>query len=159
MRKLRSLDLSLNEIESFGSYSIEDSGKQVMMNLEKLDLSEFESLRKLKFVRLDGGFGDGTVSLLQVVQAFPSVETFFLDNNYLSKTISTQELENVSTNVQEISLYNSHLSHNILQSIGALTSLRRLTLQNSLLTGPLPSKCKLFILTTSTPTFLPFSYH
>ncbi|KAK9029628.1 hypothetical protein V6N11_026736 [Hibiscus sabdariffa] len=201
MRKLRSLDLSLNEIESFGSYSIEDSGKQVMMNLEKLDLSgnllqntsfafisrlsnlkflsiqsnklhgcidieeinklaklkhldlsynqiesirsfeEFESLRKLKFVRLDGGFGDGTVSLLQVVQAFPSVETFFLDNNYLSKTISTQELENVSTNVQEISLYNSHLSHNILQSIGALTSLRRLTLQNSLLTGPLPSKC------------------
>ncbi|KAK9029625.1 hypothetical protein V6N11_026733 [Hibiscus sabdariffa] len=105
-----------------------------------INIKEFASLRKLKSVELDGGFGDGTVSLLQVVQAFPSVQTFYLRRNYLNKTISPQELENAFTKVQQIYISDSHLSNNILQSIGALTSLKRLKLSNSWLTGPLPAK-------------------
>ncbi|KAK8602033.1 hypothetical protein V6N12_051855 [Hibiscus sabdariffa] len=122
LTKLEHLDLSRNQIESLQSFE------------------EFASLRKLKSVELDGAFGDGTVSLLQVVQAFPSVQKFYLYGNYLNNTISPQELENASTNVQEIYMSGSHLSNNILQSIGALTSLRRLQLSNSWLTGPLPTK-------------------
>ncbi|XP_039027932.1 receptor-like protein 15 isoform X1 [Hibiscus syriacus] len=174
LAKLKMLDLRYNQIESLRSF--DDSNRLLkLMNLEQLDLSdnplnntrlgvlsglsnlkslslgssqlkgsinikEFANLKKLKSVDLYRVFSDGTVSLLQVVKGFPSVKTFYLYNNYLNKTISTKELENVSTNVQEISVFNSHMSHNILESIGALTSLRQLTLSNSWLTGPLPSK-------------------
>ncbi|KAK8602090.1 hypothetical protein V6N12_051908 [Hibiscus sabdariffa] len=144
---LKSLNLGGNKLK--GSINIKEL--KAFHNLEELDFSynelynfmapkEFASLGKLKSVYLDGAFGDGTVSLQQVVEAFPSVQTFSLNSNYLNKTISSQELENVSTNVQELFMSNSHLSNNILQNIGALTSLRSLTLSNSWLTGPLPTK-------------------
>ncbi|KAK8595705.1 hypothetical protein V6N12_064217 [Hibiscus sabdariffa] len=103
-------------------------------------MTELGSLQKLISLDLDGVFSDGTVSLLQVVQAFPSVKTFSLRDNYLNKTIFPQELNNVSSNVEEISMYDSYLSNNILQSIGVLTSLKRLILSNTGLIGPLPNK-------------------
>ncbi|TYJ29229.1 hypothetical protein E1A91_A06G056800v1 [Gossypium mustelinum] len=37
-------------------------------------------------------------------------------------------------------MVDSHLAHNILQSIGQLTSLKSLILSNGSLTGPLPPK-------------------
>ncbi|KAK5824399.1 hypothetical protein PVK06_019171 [Gossypium arboreum] len=119
-----------------------------LQNLEELDFSyndlhDFvaskESLRKLKVAYLEGVFHNETTSLLQVVEAFSSAKTLFLNNNYLTKITSSQEL-NLSCNVEEISMVDSHLAHNILQSIGQLTSLKSLILSNGSLTGPLPPK-------------------
>ncbi|KAH1057384.1 hypothetical protein J1N35_035449 [Gossypium stocksii] len=112
-----------------------------LQNLEELDFSynelhDFvaskENLRKLKIAYLEGVFHNETTSLLQVVEAFSSAKTPVfeqLNQDYF-----------LSSNVEEISMVDSHLTHNILQSIGALTSLKSLILSNSSLTGSLPPK-------------------
>ncbi|XWS13480.1 hypothetical protein CRYUN_Cryun36dG0040600 [Craigia yunnanensis] len=104
---------------------------------------EFKSLRKLKVLYLNEVFTNGSISfpLLKLVEAFPSVKTFFLEMNYLNKTRATptQELH-VWSNVEEIFLDDSYLNNNILQSIGVLTSLKTLSLSNCGLIGSLPNQ-------------------
>ncbi|XVF34472.1 hypothetical protein REPUB_Repub18cG0061500 [Reevesia pubescens] len=148
LRNLKFLSLESNQLK--GSINIKDL--EALNNLEELDFSYNEldesvalkgkigSLRKLRVVTLQGAFVSGTVSLLQVVEAFPSVKTLYLGDNYLNKTISSEEALHVSSNVEELFLDYSYLSKNILQSIGALTSLKTLTLFNCGLTGTLPTK-------------------
>ncbi|XVF34465.1 hypothetical protein REPUB_Repub18cG0061000 [Reevesia pubescens] len=144
---LKTLNLGGNQLK--GSINIKEL--EALNDLEELDFSENQlhelvapkeigSLRKLRVATLDGAFVNETVSLLQVVEAFPSVKTLYLRGNYLNKTISSEEALHVSSNVEELFLDYSYLSKNILQSIGALTSLKTLTLRNCGLTGTLPTK-------------------
>ncbi|XVF34475.1 hypothetical protein REPUB_Repub18cG0061800 [Reevesia pubescens] len=144
---LKTLNLGWNQLK--GSINIKEL--EALNDLEELDFSyneldesvalkEIGNLRKLRVVALDGAFVNGTVSLLQVVEAFSSVKTLSLRHNYLNKTISSGEALHVSSNVEELFLDYSYLSKNILQSIGALTSLKTLTLRNCGLTGTLPTK-------------------
>ncbi|XVF34477.1 hypothetical protein REPUB_Repub18cG0062000 [Reevesia pubescens] len=144
---LKTLNLGGNQLK--GSINIKEL--EALNDLEELDFSqnqlhelvapkEIGSLRKLRVATLDGAFVNETVSLLQVVEAFPSVKTLYLRGNYLNKTISSEEALHVSSNVEELFLDYSYLSKNILQSIGALTSLKTLTLLNCGLTGTLPTK-------------------
>ncbi|XP_022728809.1 LRR receptor-like serine/threonine-protein kinase GSO1 [Durio zibethinus] len=150
LAKLEKLDMSDNELE--GLISSHDGERQLkLINLKELDLSgnsfnnsilamfEKKSLGKLKVARLDGVFVNGTVSLLQIVETFSSVKTFFLRGNNLNGTISTQELH-VSSKVEELLLDNSYLNNNILQNIGVLPSLKALSLSGCGLTGTLPTK-------------------
>ncbi|XWS13482.1 hypothetical protein CRYUN_Cryun36dG0040800 [Craigia yunnanensis] len=132
-----------------GSADMKDLG--AFTNLKELDISfndlnefvahkEFKSLRKLKVLYLNEVFTDGSIPLLKLVEAFPSVKTFFLEMNYLNKTKATptQELH-LWSNVEEIFLDDSYLN-NILQSIGVLTSLKTLSLSNCGLIGSLPDQ-------------------
>ncbi|OMP02461.1 hypothetical protein COLO4_11065 [Corchorus olitorius] len=132
LNNLEELDLSYNELHGFLPLGPKGNG----------------SLRKLKVVKLDGALVNGTVSLLQVVEAFPSVKSFQnLDYNYFNETISSQgkwtfnSSLRVSTNVEEISIFDSHLPNNTLQTIGVLSSLKSLTLRNCIgLTATLPTQ-------------------
>ena len=139
-------------------------------------LTEFKILRKLKVLSLDEVFTNGSIPLvLKLVEAFPSVKTFYLRRNYLNKTMATpthgksliyskktlicsltsntsydySELH-VWSNVEEIFLDHSYLNNNILQSIGVLTSLKTLSLSNCGLIGSLPDQGK-FMAQIKTP--------
>ncbi|XVE63625.1 hypothetical protein DITRI_Ditri07aG0034600 [Diplodiscus trichospermus] len=146
LSNLKSLNLGSNQLK--GSTILEEL--EALNNLEELDFSDNElqeflppkvgSLKKLRVARLERTFtNESTVSLLQVIEAFSSVKTLSLGDNYLNNTISTQELH-LSSNVEELFLDYSHLSNNILESIGELTSLKTLTLSGCSLTGFLPTK-------------------
>ncbi|KAK8682390.1 hypothetical protein V6N13_054778 [Hibiscus sabdariffa] len=101
-----------------------------------------KGLRKLKVVFLDQVFTNGSIPLLNLVEAFSSVKTLFLGYSYLNQTITIKEL-NVSSNVEEIFLDSSRLDTNILHSIGVITSLKRLSLSRCGLVGSLPHQGKL----------------
>ncbi|XP_039050054.1 receptor-like protein 56 [Hibiscus syriacus] len=114
-------------------------------NLEILDLSgnqlndRIKGLKKLKVVYLHAAFTDGSISLLNLAEAFSTVKTLSLLGNHLNKAMSTQGL-NPSTNVEEILLHGSTLNTNILQSIGVITSLKTLSLSGCGLIGSLPNQ-------------------
>ncbi|XWS27104.1 hypothetical protein CRYUN_Cryun26dG0087800 [Craigia yunnanensis] len=168
LAKLKKLDMSLNEIESLRSFqgsilthlnglsnlkslnlesnhlkgSINLKELEALNDLQELDFSynelqkflpvkEIGNFKKLRVAKLNRAFIDGTVSLLQVLEAFSLVKTLYLRDNYLNKTIFTQE---------ELFLDYSYLSNNILESIGALTSLKALSLSDCRLTGTIPTK-------------------
>ncbi|XP_039050223.1 uncharacterized protein LOC120191323 [Hibiscus syriacus] len=106
----------------------------IFTNLRELDMSanqfkdivihkEIKGLKKLKVVYLDDAFTDGSISLLNLVEAFSTVKTLSLVGNHLNKSMSTQGL-NLSTNVEEIHLDGSTLNTNISQSIEVITSLK-----------------------------------
>ena len=134
-------------------------------------------MRKLKVLYLDDVFTNGSIPfpLLKLVEAFPSVKTFYLEENYLNKTMATPtqgksliyskktllicSLTSNSSydyselhvwNVEEIFLGHSYLNNNILQSIGVLTSLKTLSLSNCGLIGSLPDQGK-FMAQIKTP--------
>ncbi|XVF65158.1 hypothetical protein PTKIN_Ptkin09bG0224200 [Pterospermum kingtungense] len=145
---LKSLLISANELKG----SIDMKELAALTILEELDMSinhlndfvahqEFKSLRKLKYLYLDGAFTNGNIpqSLLKLVEAFPSVKTFSIQDNYLNNTMTTtHQNKSLWSNVEEIFLDGSSLNNNILQSIGLLASLKTLSLFSCGLTGSLP---------------------
>ncbi|XVF65225.1 hypothetical protein PTKIN_Ptkin09bG0230300 [Pterospermum kingtungense] len=147
---LKSLDISSNQLN--GSKYMKDLG--ALTNLEELDMSsndlnnfvacqEFKSLRKLETLDLSYVFSNGSnVTLLKLVEAFPSVKTFHLERNYLNNTMITTHQESAThvlrSNVEEIILDYSYLNTNVLQSIGGLASLKTLSLYSCGLIGSLP---------------------
>ncbi|XVF65152.1 hypothetical protein PTKIN_Ptkin09bG0223700 [Pterospermum kingtungense] len=147
---LKFLQISSNELN--GSIYMKDLG--ALNNLEELDMSynymnefvankEYRSLRKLKRLYLNEVFTNGSkLLLLKLVEAFPSVKTFYLQGNYLNNTmITTHQVQDIyvrRSNVKEIILDYSYLDTNILQSIGVLTSLKTLSLRECGLIGSLP---------------------
>ncbi|XP_022722220.1 LRR receptor-like serine/threonine-protein kinase GSO2 [Durio zibethinus] len=149
LSNLKSLDVSYNRLNG----SIDMRGLGAFTNLEELDMSyndlnefvsckEYKSLKKLKVLCLNRVFTNGSIPLLlKLVEAFPSVKTFYLLMNYLNKTMTTQDQElHVWSNVEEIFLDGSYLNNNILQSIGVFTSLKTLSLSSCGLTGSLPNQ-------------------
>ncbi|XP_022723005.1 LRR receptor-like serine/threonine-protein kinase FLS2 isoform X2 [Durio zibethinus] len=149
LSNLKSLDVSYNQLN--GSIDMRDLG--AFTNLEELDMSyndlnefvsskEYKRLKKLKVLRLNEVFTNGNSPLLlKLVKAFPSVKTFYLQGNYLNKTMATQDQElHVWSNVEEIFLDGSYLNNNILQSIGVFTSLKTLSLFSCGLIGSLPNQ-------------------
>ncbi|XVE63561.1 hypothetical protein DITRI_Ditri07aG0030300 [Diplodiscus trichospermus] len=146
LSNMKYLNLGDNQLK--GSINLKEL--EALNNLEELDFGynelheflapkEIGSLRKLRVATLDGVFISGSVSLLQVIEAFSSAKTLFLRHNCLNKTVSTQELR-LSSNVEELILDGSYLSNNILKSIGVLTSLKKFKLSDCRLTGSLPTK-------------------
>ncbi|XP_038991780.1 receptor-like protein 13 isoform X3 [Hibiscus syriacus] len=143
---LKKLSMSENLLK--GSLDMKDL--DIFTNLRELDMSrnqfkdivihkEIKGLKKLKVVSLDTAFTDGSISLLNLVEAFSTVKTLSLVGNHLNKAMSTQGL-NLSTNVEEILLDGSTLNTNILQSIGVITSLKTLSLYDCGLIGSLPNQ-------------------
>ncbi|KAK8602086.1 hypothetical protein V6N12_051904 [Hibiscus sabdariffa] len=140
--ELKSLSLVDNEIAGF----VDNEG---LLPLKELDLSYnllqnstfafISRLSNLKSLSIAGNNLQGCIDIKEM-NKLAKLKHLDLSDNQIESLQSFEELENASTNVQEIYMSDSHLSNNILQSIGALTSLRRLTLQNSSLSGPLPSK-------------------
>ncbi|KAE8712272.1 Detected protein of unknown function [Hibiscus syriacus] len=143
---LRYLSISHNLLK--GSLDMKDL--DIFTNLRELHMSgnqfkdivihkEIKGLKNLKVVYLDAAFTDGSISLLNLVEAFSTVKTLSLVGNHLNKAMSTRGL-NLSTNVEEILLDRSTLNTNILQSIGVITSLKTLSLSDCGLIGPLPNQ-------------------
>ncbi|XVF65229.1 hypothetical protein PTKIN_Ptkin09bG0230700 [Pterospermum kingtungense] len=146
---LKSLVISSNQLK--GSTYMKDLG--ALTNLEELDMSfndlnnfvacqEFKSLRKLETLDLRNVFGNGSnVTLLKLVETFPSVKTFSLEENCLNNTMITTHQESATnvwrSNVEEIILDSSYLNTNVLQSIGVLASLKTLSLRGCGLIGSL----------------------
>ncbi|MFQ6625552.1 hypothetical protein Gotur_006164, partial [Gossypium turneri] len=98
------------------------------------------SLGKLKVANLNRVFNNGTASLMQLLETFSSVNTIYLRGNYFNDTFSTQDQLHVSSKIEELLLDRSSLNSNILQSIGALTSLKILSLSECGLSGALPTQ-------------------
>ncbi|KAG4132761.1 hypothetical protein ERO13_D08G053700v2 [Gossypium hirsutum] len=150
LSSLRSLSIGGNQLE--GSVGITEL-LDTLSNLEELDMSgnelkefvpiknkENESLGKLKVANLNGVFNNGTASLIQLLETFSSVNTIYLRGNYFNDTFSTQDELQVSSKIEELVLDRSSLNNNILQSIGALASLKILSLSGCGLSGTLPTQ-------------------
>ncbi|KAK8365091.1 hypothetical protein V6Z11_A02G029300 [Gossypium hirsutum] len=103
------------------------------------DLDAFINLRNLEIVYLDHVFIDGSIPLQNLVEAFSSVKSFYLQESYLNMTRTTQEL-NVSSNGEELYFDFSSLNTNILQGIGVFSSLKTLSLRSCGLIGSLPNE-------------------
>ncbi|GMJ07261.1 receptor like protein 13 [Hibiscus trionum] len=148
LAKLKHLELNGNQIESLRSYDESDRLLK-LMNLEQLDLSSnlfnnsilrvISGLSNLKSLNIGNNQLEGSINIKEL-EAFQDLEELDFSYNKLYDFVAPKELENISTNVKELSLSYSHLGDNILQSIGAFTSLTSLTLSNTWLTGPLPTK-------------------
>ncbi|KAL1085461.1 hypothetical protein V6Z11_D08G052300 [Gossypium hirsutum] len=147
---LKSLSIRNNQLK--GSINIKEL-LDTLSNLEELDMSgnelkefvpiknkENESLGKLKVANLNGVFNNGTASLIQLLETFSSVNTIYLRGNYFNDTFSTQDELQVSSKIEELVLDRSSLNNNILQSIGALASLKILSLSGCGLSGTLPTQ-------------------
>ncbi|TYH56958.1 hypothetical protein ES332_D08G056700v1 [Gossypium tomentosum] len=146
---LKSLNIRNNQLK--GSINIKDLN--ALSNLEKLDMSnnevkefvptknkENESLEKLKVATLNNVFINGTVSLMQLLETFSSVNTLYLRDNHFNDTISTQDQLHVSSKIEELVLDGSYINNNILQGIGVLASLKILSLRGCGLSGTLSTQ-------------------
>ncbi|KHG15167.1 hypothetical protein F383_19142 [Gossypium arboreum] len=60
---------------------------------------ENESLEKLKVATLNNVFINGTVSLMQLLETFSSVNTLYLIDNHFNDTISTQGITYMCVNI------------------------------------------------------------
>ncbi|KAK6228611.1 hypothetical protein SCA6_000951 [Theobroma cacao] len=149
LSNLKSLYIRFNQLK--GSIDMEDLS--AFTNLEELDMSNNElnkfvahkgnrSLRKLKILYLDNVFmtNGSMTTLLELVEAFSSVETFYLRENYFNKSMAFSSELHMSSNVEEIFLDYSYLNSNIVQSIGVLNSLKTLSLSDCGLIGTLPDR-------------------
>ncbi|XWS10509.1 hypothetical protein CRYUN_Cryun39dG0085700 [Craigia yunnanensis] len=140
------LDINLINDSIFASFKAFPNLKSLLLSNNQLKgsiyMKEFKNLRKLKVLHLNEVFTNGSISLLKLVDAFPSVKTFSLEKNYLNKTMAAQGNSELHlwSNVEEIFLDDSYLNNNILQSIGVLTSLKTLSLSNCGLIGSLPER-------------------
>ncbi|XVF65216.1 hypothetical protein PTKIN_Ptkin09bG0229500 [Pterospermum kingtungense] len=72
LTSLKELDMSSNDLKEFVAHK------------------GYNSLKKLKILRLNEVFIKRSIPLLKLVEAFPSVKTFFLQGNYLNNTLATQ---------------------------------------------------------------------
>ncbi|XP_052199060.1 receptor-like protein 56 isoform X2 [Diospyros lotus] len=125
---LKFLNLRDNSLESLGDLTCLNEESK-LTNLKVLDLS-FNSITCIIWYSLKG---------------FPSLRILDLTGNYMNKSISSQDLENVSP-LEELYLDYATLPNDFLSNIGAMTSLQVLSLSGSRLTGSLPSHqglCKL----------------
>ncbi|KAK8987911.1 hypothetical protein V6N11_065516 [Hibiscus sabdariffa] len=143
---LKFLSVADNQLKG----SLDTKDLVAFTNLSELDISrnqlkdfviyrETKGLRKLNVVHLNEVFTAGSIPLQNIVEAFSSVKTFFLQGNYQNMTLATRGL-NVSTKVEKIYLDQSTLNTNILQSIGVFTSLQTLSLSGCGLIGSLPNQ-------------------
>ncbi|KAB2068698.1 hypothetical protein ES319_A08G049500v1 [Gossypium barbadense] len=145
---LKSLNIRNNQLK--GSINIKDLN--ALSNLEELDMSnnkvkEFVPtknkdiyLEKLKVATLNNVFINGTVSLMQLLETFSSVNTLYLIDNHFNDTISTQDQLHVSSKIEELVLNGSYINNNILQGIGVLASLKILSLRGCGLSGTLSTQ-------------------
>ncbi|GKV27259.1 hypothetical protein SLEP1_g36451 [Rubroshorea leprosula] len=99
------------------------------------------SFSKLKTLYLDGIFPEESSVPAQLsLEAFPSLKRLYLTDNYhLNQTMFIQTSQ-VLSNLEELFLDQSPLSINFLQNIGALTSLRSISLRKCGFTGTLPTQ-------------------
>ncbi|GLT58404.1 hypothetical protein SLA2020_312990 [Shorea laevis] len=99
------------------------------------------SFSKLKTLYLGGIFPKKSSVPAQLsLEAFPSLKRLYLTYNYhLNQTMFIQTLQ-VLSNLEELFLDQSPLSINFLQTIGALTSLRSISLSNRGFAGTLPTQ-------------------
>ncbi|EOY19731.1 Receptor like protein 15, putative [Theobroma cacao] len=149
LSNLKSLYIRFNQLK--GSIDMEDLS--AFTNLGELDMSYNElnkfvahkgnrSLRKLKILHLDNVFmtNGNMTSLPGLLEAFSSVKTFYLEENYFNKSMAFSSELHMSSNVEEIFLDYSYINSNILKSIGVLTSLKTLSLSDCGLIGTLPDQ-------------------
>ncbi|PPR89679.1 hypothetical protein GOBAR_AA31018 [Gossypium barbadense] len=143
----------LNKLSNLKYLSI--SGNQLKGSI---DMKEIKGLRNLEIVYLDHVFTDGSIPLQNLVEAFSSVKSFYLQESYLNMTRTTQEL-NVSSNGEELYFDFSSLNTNILQGIGVFSSLK--TLSSCGLIGSLPNEgwCDLWNLEVLDETIFKFHCH
>ncbi|MBA0779876.1 hypothetical protein Gotri_004062 [Gossypium trilobum] len=120
-------------------------------NLESLDLSqnwvnqfvtskEKRCFKKLKFLYLEALSTNGNTTLVSLLEAFPSVKTLFLRDNYFLNNTEVNQQLHVLRNVENLILDFTPLPFNFLESIGILTSLKTLSLYGCGLTGTLPTQ-------------------
>ncbi|GLT90604.1 hypothetical protein SLE2022_085270 [Rubroshorea leprosula] len=152
---------SVNEFSNLKSLSIEDNNLKGLVDVTKFDalrcleelqmsynkLNQFvstnanTSFSKLKTLYLDGIFPEESSVPAQLsLEAFPSLKRLYLTYNYhLNQTMFIQTLQ-VLSKLEELFLDQSPLNINFLQNIGALTSLRSISLRNCGFTGTLPTQ-------------------
>ncbi|GLT68957.1 hypothetical protein SLA2020_411470 [Shorea laevis] len=99
------------------------------------------SFSKLKTLYLDEiSPKESSVPAQLSLEAFPSLKRLYLTyNHHLNQTMFIQTSQ-VLSNLEELFLDHSFLSINFLQNIGALTSLRSISLRNCQFTGTLPTQ-------------------
>ncbi|ESR33555.1 hypothetical protein CICLE_v10006923mg, partial [Citrus x clementina] len=120
MSNLKVLDMGMNEIEDFS-----------------VRPKDYRILRKLYALVLDDvTIRDGN-KFLQAMGSFPSLKTLSLKSSNFTRTVNSQETLDSFTNLEDLTLDYSSLHISLLKSIAAFTSLKRLSIQNSIVDGAL----------------------
>ncbi|KAB2062443.1 hypothetical protein ES319_A10G152300v1 [Gossypium barbadense] len=144
---LKSLNLRENRL--IGSIDVKEFCG--WSNLESLDLSqnwvnqfvtskEKRCFKKLNFLYLEALSTNGNTTLVSLLEAFPSVKTLFLRDNYFLNNTEVNQQLHVLRNVENLILDYTPLPFNFLESIGILTSLKTLSVYGCGLTGTLPTQ-------------------
>ncbi|GKV51775.1 hypothetical protein SLEP1_g58400 [Rubroshorea leprosula] len=145
---LKSLNMEENNLKGLVDVTKFDALKSLevlFMSYNKLNqfisTNANTSFSKLKTLYLNGIFPEESSVPAQLsLEAFPSLKKLYLEENYhLNQTLLIQTSQ-VLSNLEELFLDESPLSINFLQNIGALTSLRSISLSNCEFTGTLPTQ-------------------
>ncbi|GLT58402.1 hypothetical protein SLA2020_312970 [Shorea laevis] len=151
----------INEFSNLKSLNIEHNNLRGLVDvtkfdalrcLEELHMSNNEvnqfistnantSFSKLKTLYLYGIFPEESSVPAQLsLEAFPSLKRLYLIDNYHLNQTMFIETSQVLSNLEELVLDQSPLSINFLQNIGALSSLRSISLRDCGFTGNLPTQ-------------------
>ncbi|GLU09813.1 hypothetical protein SLE2022_266530 [Rubroshorea leprosula] len=145
---LKSLNMEENNLKGLVDVTKFDALKSLeVLYMSYNELNQFistnanTSFSKLKTLYLSGIFPEESSVPAQLsLEAFPSLKKLYLEENYhLNQTLLIQTSQ-VLSNLEELFLDESPLSINFLQNIGALTSLRSISLRNCEFTGILPTQ-------------------
>ncbi|KAG5226261.1 receptor protein [Salix suchowensis] len=139
LSSLKTLDISYNRLEGLIDL------KECPSNLEVLYLSGNNITKvvasggptNLSTLRLSNitAYGSSFQTLLQSLGALPNLTTLGLGYNDLRGRVLGDDLQNLSS-LEELDLYSCSLDENSLQSLGALSSLKNLSLRE--LSGAVP---------------------
>ncbi|GKV06531.1 hypothetical protein SLEP1_g18416 [Rubroshorea leprosula] len=145
---IKSLNIEENNLKGLVDVTKFDalrSLEKLFMSYNKLDqfvsTNANTSFSKLKTLYLNKIFPEESSVPAQLsLKAFPSLKKLYLKENYhLNQTLVIQTSQ-VLSNLEELFLDQSPLSINFLQNIGALASLRSISLKNCGVIGTLPTQ-------------------
>ncbi|CAI9760111.1 unnamed protein product [Fraxinus pennsylvanica] len=94
-------------------------------------------MHRLQVLKLSSIFVSNISNMMQAWKEFSDIRHFYFRNNYVNGSIGTYDLRRLRR-LEGLFLDNSTVDGNILQSIGALTSLKILSLSRCGLNGTLP---------------------
>ncbi|PPE02916.1 hypothetical protein GOBAR_DD00076 [Gossypium barbadense] len=143
---LQEIDLSYNLFDNNilaelgGCLNLKSLNLRENRLIGSIDVKEKRCFKKLNFLYLEALSTNGNTTLVSLLEAFPSVKTLFLRDNYFLNNTEVNQQLHVLRNVENLILDYTPLPFNFLESIGILTSLKTLSVYGCGLTGTLPTQ-------------------
>ncbi|KAJ6912830.1 receptor like protein 21-like isoform X4 [Populus alba x Populus x berolinensis] len=150
LSSLKSLNIAYNQLK--GSFNVTEL--DALINLERLDLAGNE-IDKFVLSKDTRGFGNVSLislsnstsngralpfTLLQSLTKFPNLRTLYLDENNLEGSFGTTLDKDLASlkNLEMLDLSSSTVDNSFLQTVGKITTLKSLRLNDCRLNGSIP---------------------